>query len=84
MGQQLLKQAVGQRRQPFQHIMQISSRVVPVQARRLHQAHHDGRALAGEFAAHELPCFATHRPWLDLALHPLRVLSLRKTRGVSA
>ena len=54
MGQKLLKQAVGQRRQPLQHITQVSPWVVPVQARRLHQAHHDGRALAGEFAAQEL------------------------------
>ena len=51
-----LDRAGALRRQALQHVAQVGPRVVAAQERRLHQAHHDGRALAGQFAANEHPC----------------------------
>lgn len=66
MRQQLVESAVEQRRQSLQHVTQVGPGIMPVHARRLHQAHHDGGTLPRKLAAHELPRTATHRPGLDL------------------
>ena len=71
MWEQVLKPGVEQRRQPLEHVTQVSPGVVSVHACRLYEAHHDGGTLARELAAHELPCLASHGPGLDL---PLKVV----------
>ena len=48
--------------QALEHVFQIGPRIVPVELGRLHQAHHDGGALAGQFAAAKKPGLPTHCP----------------------
>ena len=56
MGQEVLDAAVHVSGQPRQHVLEVDPRVVPVEPGRLRQAHDDGGALAGEFAAGEVRC----------------------------
>ena len=46
VGQQLIDPAVQLRRQPGQHVLEISPRLMPIELGRLQQAHHHGGALA--------------------------------------
>jgi hypothetical protein len=54
MRQQFPDSAVGRRRQPLEHILQIGEGLVSVQARRLNQTHDGGRALPRAQAAGKL------------------------------
>ena len=58
MRQQFVDAAVQVRWQPGEHVLEVSPGVMPAELGRLHQAHHHGRALAGQFAAGEQPGFA--------------------------
>lgn len=62
MRQQFVDAVARMLKQPLEDVLQIRPRLMPVQARGLHQAHHHRRALAGEFAASKEPCFPAHRP----------------------
>jgi len=44
---QLVDAAAQVRGQPIEHIAQAHMRIVSIELGRLHQAHHDGRSLAG-------------------------------------
>ena len=68
MRQQLVDPMERMRQQPLQNVLEVDPWIVSVQLGRLHQAHHDGGALTGQFAAAEEPCFAPHRPWAHQAL----------------
>ena len=57
MRKQLIDPAVELRRQPGEHILEVGKWVVPIELGRLQQAHHDSRALAGQFSADEQPIF---------------------------
>ena len=58
MRQQFVDAAVQVRWQPGERVLEVSPGVMPAELGRLHQAHHHGRALAGQFAAGEQPGFA--------------------------
>ena len=61
MRQQLVDTAVQVAGQARKHVLEIGPRVVAVHPGRLHQAHDNSGALAGELAAGEQPCFFF--PW---------------------
>jgi len=58
MRQQLFDPAVQLRRQPRQHVLQVSPGIVPIELGRLQQAHHHRSAFAGQLAADEQPVFS--------------------------
>lgn len=68
MRQEIVDAAVQVSGQPLEDVTQVGIWIVAVQPRRVHEAHHDGSALAGEFAASEQPCFAPHGPWAQEVL----------------
>jgi len=53
MREQFVDSAVQVRWQPRKHVFQIRPRIVTVHLCRLHQAHDDRGALAGQFTARE-------------------------------
>ena len=53
VGQQLFDPAVQLRRQPSQHFLEVSPRLVPVELGRLQQAHHHCGPLARQLVADE-------------------------------
>jgi hypothetical protein len=59
------------RRQPLEHVLQIRVRVVPVDARRVDQAHDGGRSLARTQAAREQPIRSAQGNRADLVLDPI-------------
>lgn len=61
MRQQLVDPMERVRQQPLQNVLEVDPRIVSVQLGRLHQTHHDGGALACQFAAAEEPRFAVMR-----------------------
>ena len=62
MGQQLVDAAVQVAKQPCEYVFQVRPRVVAMHTGRLHQAHDDSGALAGELAAGEQPGLSSHGP----------------------
>lgn len=73
MRQQLLNPAGPMRGQAREHILQVGIRVVPVHARRLHQAHHHRRPLARTQVPGEQPVVSPNRNRPDLVLDPVVV-----------
>ncbi len=73
MRQQLLHPAGPVRGQPRQHILEIGIGVMPVHARRLHQAHHRRRPLTRAQAAGEQPVAPANGYRPDLVLDPVVV-----------
>ena len=57
MGQQLVDAAIQVTKQPCEYVFQVHPRVVAMHTGRLHQAHDDSGALAGE-----QPCISYHGP----------------------
>jgi hypothetical protein len=55
MRQQFVNAMVRMHGQAFEHILEVDPRIVTVQLGRVHEAHDDGSALTGEFAAGEEP-----------------------------
>jgi hypothetical protein len=68
MRQQFIDPVAGMRVDARQHVAQVGPRVQAVELGRLHQAHHHGRALASQLAAHEQPVLRAQLPGLDLPL----------------
>lgn len=68
MRQQFLNPACPVRGQTHEHVLQVSIGTMPIHARRLHQAHHRGRALARAQAPGEQPVIAANRDRPDLVL----------------
>ncbi len=70
MRQQLVDAAGRMCRHPLQHILEVRVGLVPVDAGRVHQAHHGRCSLAGTQATCEQPVRPAdgHRP--DVVLHP--------------
>lgn len=73
MRQQLVNLPGHVRWHPCQHVPQVCIGVMPVHARRLHQAHHRRRPLARAQAAGEQPVIATNGNRPDLVLDPVVV-----------
>lgn len=62
MRQQFVDAAVQLRGQAGQDVLEVGPRIMAIELGRLHQAHHDGRTLAGEFASAKEPRFSAHCP----------------------
>ena len=60
MRQEFVNAAGHVRGQALQAVLEVGVRIVAAQACRLHQTHHDGDALAGQFATGEQPGTASH------------------------
>ena len=73
MRQQLFHPAGPVRGQPGQYILEVGLGVVPIHARRLHQAHHGRRPLARAQAAREQPIGSANGNWPDLVFDPIVV-----------
>ena len=73
MGQQLLNATGLVRRQPRENVLQIRIGIVPIHARRLHQAHHGRRTLARAQASGEEPVVPPNGNRSDLVLDPVVV-----------
>ena len=61
MRQQLIDAGIRVARKPLEDVAQLCPWIEPVELGRLHQAHDDRCALAGQFAAAEEPCLPAHR-----------------------
>lgn len=73
MRQQFFDAAVGQRRQPREHILQIGIRIMPIEPGRLDQAHHGSRPPSRPQRAREQPVLAPKRHRPDLVFDPVVV-----------
>ena len=85
MRQQFVDAAVQVHWQPGEHVLEVSPRVVPAELGRLHQAHHHGRTLPGQFTAGEQPGFSAHRPlffYQKMEVKPLISLTVLTNRVV--
>jgi len=89
MRHQFFEAVIGVRWQPLEHVAELRVRVLPVQLGRLQQVHHDRGPLAGEFAACEQPCAASHGTRTGLSFkvvvvhrHPAIARVVRERRPV--
>ena len=73
MRQQLLNFTRPLRRQAREDVLQISIRIMPIQSRRLDEAHDGCRPFSTSQRACKEPVLAPKSPWPDLVLTPIVV-----------